>query len=59
MWWVGLRDVEKEQYQAHGRNFEEDEPYFRSGFEAALLPACRNQSYDQARDDLRSRYPQI
>jgi hypothetical protein len=30
-----------------------------SGFEAALLPANRDKSYDQARDDLRSRYPRM
>jgi hypothetical protein len=23
VWWVGLRDTEKDTYQAHGRNFDE------------------------------------
>lgn len=59
MWWVGLRDVEKEHYQVDGRNFEEDEPYFRYGFEAALLPECLDKSYDQATDYLRTRYPNM
>lgn len=59
MWWIGLRDVEKEHYEIGGKNFEQDEPYFRSGFEAALLPANRDKSYDQAREDLRSRYPRM
>lgn len=59
MWWIGLRDVEREHYSANGRNFEQDEPYFRSGFEAALLPGCREKSYDQARDALRGRYPRM
>jgi hypothetical protein len=36
MWWLGLRDVEKEKYTAGGGNFEHDEHDFRSGFEAAL-----------------------
>lgn len=58
MWWIGLRDVEREHYQADGKNFEQDEPYFRRGFEAALLPGCREKSYDQAREALRGRYPQ-
>ncbi|HZP31827.1 MAG TPA: hypothetical protein VFB23_00595 [Candidatus Acidoferrales bacterium] len=57
MWWIGLRDVEKEHYSADGKNFEEDEPHFRSGFEGALLPGCRDKSYDQARESLRARYP--
>ena len=34
MWWIGLRDVEREHYEVDGRKFEEDEPYFRYGFEA-------------------------
>lgn len=59
MWWIGLRDVEKEHYQAFGRRFDEDEDYVRAGFEAALLPSNRDKSYDEARENLRSRYPQM
>ena len=59
MWWIGTRDVEKEHYSADGRNFEEDEPYFRSGFEAALLPGCRDKSYEEARAALSNRYPRM
>ena len=59
MWWIGLRDVEKERYQAAGRSFDEDEDYVRAGFEAALLPSNRDKSYDEARESLRSRYPQM
>ena len=59
MWWIGLRDVEKEHYESTGRNFDEDEDYVRAGFEAALLPGNRHKSYDEARESLRSRYPQM
>jgi len=59
MWWIGLRDVEKEHYQAAGRSFDEDEDYVRAGFEAALLPSNRDKSYGEARENLRSRYPQM
>ena len=59
MWWLGLRDVEKEHYQSKGGNFDQDETYLRAGFEAALLPANRDKSYDDVRDALRSRYPQM
>ncbi len=59
MWWIGLRGVEKEHYVAAGKNFDEDEPYLRAGFEAALLPGNRGKSYDDARDDLSIRYPHM
>jgi hypothetical protein len=59
MWWIGLRDVEKEHYESTGRSFDEDEDYVRAGFEAALLPSNRDKSYDQARENLRGRYPQM
>jgi hypothetical protein len=59
MWWIGLRDAEIEHYQADGRNFEQDEPHFRLGFEAALLPANRDKSYEQALEGLRRRYPEM
>jgi hypothetical protein len=37
MWWLGLRDVEKEHYDAGSNgNFERDEADFKRGFEAAL-----------------------
>jgi hypothetical protein len=45
MWWVGIRDIEQEKYAAIG-DFARDEPFFRQGFEAALLPRYRNKSYD-------------
>jgi len=36
MWWLGLRDVEREHYNAAGGNFDRDEADFKRGFEAAL-----------------------
>jgi hypothetical protein len=59
MWWIGLRDVEKEHYESKSGSFDEDEDYVRAGFEAALLPSNRDKSYDQARESLRGRYPQM
>jgi hypothetical protein len=52
MWWLGLRDVEKEKYEFDGRNFAEDEGFFRAGFEAALHLKNRHKSYEQYRADL-------
>lgn len=57
MWWVGLRDAEKESYQIDGRNFEEDERYFRCGFEAAQHSNNRGKSYEECRARLGDRYP--
>jgi hypothetical protein len=57
MWWIGLRDAEKETYQAQGGNFEEDERYFRCGFEAAQHSSNRGKSYEQCRARLGDLYP--
>ena len=57
MWWVGLRDAEKETYQAQGGDFDEDERYFRCGFEAAQHSANRGKSYEQCRARLGDLYP--
>jgi hypothetical protein len=56
-WWIGLRSAEEEHYAARGEDFVSIEPTFRRGFEAALHPEIRGQSYDSAIDYLRRRYP--
>lgn len=56
-WWLGLRDVEEQQYVGAGRNFSQDEPDYRSGFEAALHSQTRGKSYNEVVDYLRTRYP--
>ena len=59
MWWVGLRDAEKETYQqAHDGNFNEDERYFRCGFEAAHS-TNRGKSYEECSTRLGDRYPDV
>jgi hypothetical protein len=55
LWWLGLRDVEKERYTADGANFDRDEPSFRSGFEAALQLRNRNRSYEDCYRELSDR----
>jgi hypothetical protein len=59
MWWVGLRDAEKETYQSPGGDFDEDERYFRCGFEAAQHSANRGKSYQECRARLGDRYPGV
>lgn len=59
MWWLGLRDVEKERYQAGGGNFGDDERYFRAGFEAALHSKNRGKSYQEAQRELGDAQPRL
>jgi hypothetical protein len=56
-WWIGLRDAEEENYKAHGKDFKTDEVSYRKGFEAALRPTIRGQSYDEAVNYLMAHYP--
>src|SRR5438552_7345128 len=35
-WWIGLRSAEQEHYTGLGRDFHQDEKFYRRGFEAAL-----------------------
>lgn len=55
-WWVGLRDDEEAEYAGQGGNFQNDEPVFRRGFEAALDPRTRGASFDESSERLRERY---
>jgi len=59
MWWLGLRDLEKEKYTANGGNFENDERDFRSGFEAALQLRNRSRSWSECYQDLAERDPRV
>lgn len=45
-WWTGLRDTEKNRY-IEGRNFAEDEQFFRLGFQAAMHARTRCMEFDQ------------
>ena len=56
-WWLGLRDVEREHYEADGKNFAEDEREFRRGFEAALRAEFHERSYEDIRVRLQELHP--
>ncbi len=63
-WWIGLRSAEQERYSKDGRNFGQDEKFYRLGFEAALHARMRCKEYDQALaemgsalEDVKRRYP--
>ncbi|HMF54999.1 MAG TPA: hypothetical protein VK619_01450 [Pyrinomonadaceae bacterium] len=55
-WWVGLRDAEAEHYRGQGGDLAAEEARYRSGFVAALDPATRSKSYDEANEFLRKQY---
>jgi hypothetical protein len=56
-WWVGLREEEARAYQQG--DFTRDEPTYRRGFEAALLPFVRGRGYDEVLGHLSRLYPDI
>ncbi|MFZ0284912.1 MAG: hypothetical protein WAL32_06750, partial [Terriglobales bacterium] len=65
-WWIGLRSAEKEHYSSLGRNFSEDEKFYRLGFESALHARTRCKEYDQVLsemsaqvEDLERQYPGV
>lgn len=55
-WWTGLRSAEQEHYAVSaGRNFTDDEKYYRLGFEAALHAKTRCQEFDQVSAEMESK----
>jgi hypothetical protein len=58
-WWIGLRDDEAREYGERGGDFAADEPVYRRGFEAAMLPFVRGRGYDVVLVELRRMYPDV
>ena len=65
-WWIGLRSAEQEHYLTFGRDFRDDEKFYRLGFEAALHARSRCKEFDQVSaemasdlEDLERQYPGI
>jgi hypothetical protein len=65
-WWIGLRPAEQEHYSALGRNFGNDEKFYRLGFESALHARTRCKEYDQVLgemtvqiEELEQQYPGV
>lgn len=58
-WWIGLRSAEQEHYSSHGRNFTEDEKFYRLGFESALHARTRCKEYDQVLAEMDSKIEEI
>jgi hypothetical protein len=58
-WWIGLRSAEQEHYSSHGRNFTEDEQFYRLGFESALHARTRCKEYDQVLAEMDTKIEEI
>jgi len=63
-WWTGLRSAEKSHYTASGGNFDDEEQFYRLGFEAALHARTRCMEFDQvsaemdaALEEVKRRHP--
>jgi outer membrane lipoprotein SlyB len=63
-WWIGLRGAENEHYSKSGREFRDDEKFYRVGFEAALHARTRCMEFDQVAsemaadvEELKKQYP--
>jgi hypothetical protein len=63
-WWVGLRSAEENHYSKTGKNFANDERFYRLGFQAALHARTRCMEFDQisgemnaALEDVKSQHP--
>jgi len=62
--WTGLRATEASRYTKSGRNFAEDEQFFRLGFQAAMHARTRCLEFDQVSaamdaslEDVKQQYP--
>jgi hypothetical protein len=53
-WWIGLRNAEQEHYLKSGREFRDDEKFYRMGFEAALHARSRCKEFDQVSAEMSS-----
>lgn len=58
-WWIGLRSAQREHYSSQGRNFGNDEKFYRLGFESALHARTRCKEYDQTLAEMTGKIEEI
>lgn len=58
-WWTGLRSAEKSHYMATGGNFDDEEKFYRLGFEAALHARTRCMEFDQVSAEMDAALEQV
>ena len=65
-WWIGLRSAEESHYSKTGKNFADDERFYRLGLQAALHARTRCMEFDQvsagmnaALEDVQRQHPGV
>jgi hypothetical protein len=58
-WWIGLRSAEQEHYSESGRHFNDDERFYRLGFEAAQHARTRCMEFDQVSSEMANRIEEL
>ncbi len=58
-WWSGIRDGERLHAEQRGDRFEDVEPAYRRGFQAAQHPDARDRGYGNAPRYLRQRHGDV
>jgi len=58
-WWIGLRSAEEEHYSNLGKDFSDDERFYRLGFESALHARTRCREYDQVLAEMTAEIEQL
>ena len=53
-WWDGVRGAEREHYSPGGEKFNQDEKFYRLGFEAALHAKYPCKEYDQILSEMQA-----
>jgi hypothetical protein len=51
-WWIGLRSAEQEHYLKLNKNFDQQEKFYRLGFEASLHAKSRCKEFDQIASEM-------
>jgi hypothetical protein len=51
-WWIGLRTAEENRYLKSGSKFDDDERFYRVGFQAALHAKTRCMEFDQVSSEM-------
>jgi hypothetical protein len=58
-WWIGLQSAEREHYSISGRDFRNDEEFYRRGFEDALHARTRCKEFDQVSAEMESNLEEL
>lgn len=58
-WWSARRTLERANYATLNQNFDEDEKFYRLGFEAALHARTRCKKYDQALGEMAAKLEDV